>query len=379
MKIALITTDHRELFRQYERETPWFGAATEALLQGLALWPEVEVHVLGCTRKMMPAPEKLADNIFFHSLLVRNPGWKRTGYQGCIRAVRRKLRELTPDIVHGHGFGRECGLAAVFSGLPCVLTPQGNRRTTEPVRKSRTPVGPWIAGKMENFALLRAAGVICMSKSAHEAIGDRAKRTWLVPPGIDSAFFLIEPAPVSPPRLLCVGTIDERHNPIALLRALDGLAETNDFELLFLGRLDRDSAFGRIFIELIHARPWCRYGGPVDRAGLRAHLALVSGVVLPAVEDSFPMVALEAMAAGVPVAAGRVGGVPELVVPGETGFLFDPLDRASIALETTKLLTKEGPAMAKRAKTSAKKKFHPKVIAGRHLEIYREVLEQTLL
>src|SRR5581483_8417309 len=97
----------------------------EALLQGFVGMPDVNVHVISCVQRPLRAPEKLAENIWFHCLLVPKFGWMRTFYQGCIRATRAKLRELRPDIVHGQGTERDCSLAAVFSGFPNVLTIHG--------------------------------------------------------------------------------------------------------------------------------------------------------------------------------------------------------------------------------------------------------------
>src|SRR5437763_6845067 len=99
MKIALITTDNREHDRNYAPATPYFGTAPEALLQGFASLPELEVHVVSCTQKPMRSPEKLADNIWFHSLYVPKLGWMRSTYQGCIRSVKRTLKKaIQPDI-----------------------------------------------------------------------------------------------------------------------------------------------------------------------------------------------------------------------------------------------------------------------------------------
>src|SRR6185436_2189061 len=103
MRIALLTTDGREVLRDYTPYAPSFGTALEALMQGFALLPEVEVHVISCLQQHVTSPDKVSDNIWFNPLHVPKTGWLRTGYQGCIRAVRRKLRELTPDIVHGQG------------------------------------------------------------------------------------------------------------------------------------------------------------------------------------------------------------------------------------------------------------------------------------
>ena len=88
------------------------------------------------------------------------------------------------------------------------------------------------------------------------------------------------------------------------------------------------------------------------------------------------MVVLEAMAAGVPVVAAKVGGVPDLIEDGKTGLLCDPLDAASMSGAVEKLLDKPEWArqLAAEANRLARERFHPLVIARRHLEIYREVL-----
>ena len=83
MKVAILTTDNRQHYRQYDRAEPLFGPAPEALLQGLATMPEVEVHVVACIRQPVAAPKKLAPNIFFHSLVVPSSA----GCGRCIRAA----------------------------------------------------------------------------------------------------------------------------------------------------------------------------------------------------------------------------------------------------------------------------------------------------
>jgi len=63
-------------------------------MQGFAQMPEIEVHIVSCLREKAQAPPKLGPNLFFHSLYVPKIGWMRTGYQGCIRAVRKKLKVI---------------------------------------------------------------------------------------------------------------------------------------------------------------------------------------------------------------------------------------------------------------------------------------------
>src|SRR5947209_1392710 len=83
-----------------------------------------------------------------------------------------------------------------------------------------------------------------------------------------------------------------------------------------------------------------------------------------------------AMAARVPVLAANVAGLPDLIEEGKTGFFCDPLDAASMRAGIERLLLNSAAArqLANQAKQRALERFHPRVIARRHLEIYREVL-----
>jgi glycosyltransferase involved in cell wall biosynthesis len=373
MKIVQLITDNREHVRDYENETPWFGTAPEALLQGFAKLPDVEVHVVTCTQRPMKSPVKLAENIFFHSLLVPKIGWLRTGYQGCIRAARRKLREIRPDIVHGQGTERDCAVSAIFSGYPNVLTIHGNMRLIARVHHARPFTYAWFAARLEHFTIPRSDGVVCITNYTREAVVSLARKTWVVPNAVDGSFFEIKRLPSPAVQILCVATVDERKNQNALIRAMDTLHPQGRFELLFLGGANRNSAYVREFFELLETRPWCRYLGFADRDALRQYMASASGLVLPSLEDNCPMVILEAMAAGVPVAAARVGGVPDLVRHGETGLLFDPLSAEAMATAIKQLLEDRERSMTVRARDEARKRFHAEVIAARHLEIYREV------
>jgi glycosyltransferase involved in cell wall biosynthesis len=373
MKIVQLITDNREPHRQYQKQVPEFGTAPQALLQGFAGMADVEVHVVSCAKQSMKSPAKLAENIFFHSLRVPHLGWLRTGYQGCIRAVRRKLREIQPDVVHGQGSERDQNISAVFSGFPNVITIHGNMRSVARIHHARPFTFLWCAALLEGFTVPRSDGVVCITNYTRDAVAPLARKTWVVPNAVDSAFFAVKRAPSDVRQILCVATVDERKNQVALIKALDSLQPEGKFELVFLGGANRESPYTNKFFALLESRPWCRYAGFADRQELRQHLATAAGLVLPSLEDNCPMVVLEAMAAGVPVAAARVGGVPDLIRHGETGLLFDPLSATAMASSVTQLLADSKELLAKRAQTEEKQRFHPQIVAAHHLEIYREV------
>jgi glycosyltransferase involved in cell wall biosynthesis len=61
-------------------------------------------------------------------------------------------------------------------------------------------------------------------------------------------------------------------------------------------------------------------------------------MVHPSLDDAFPTVLLEATAAGLPIVASRVGGIPEIITSGVTGELVPPRDAMSLAATTSALL-----------------------------------------
>ena len=75
-------------------------------------------------------------------------------------------------------------------------------------------------------------------------------------------------------------------------------------------------------------------------------MAAMDLCVLASLEEGFPLTILEAMAAGLPVVATAVGGVPECVVPGQTGLLVPPADPGALAEAIVELL--RDPARCRR-------------------------------
>ena len=377
MKIALLTTDNRDHDRDYAAIVPRFGTAPEALLQGFARLPEVEVHVVSCVQRPVASPEKIAPNIFYHSLVVPKLGWMRSFYLGCSRAVGRKINQIQPDVVHGQGTERECAISAVRSGFPSVLTIHGNMRLIAQVNRARPFSFLWLAARLERRTLPRTDGIVCITNYTRQAVAGLARRTWVVPNAVDAGFFEL-PLPAvkkTPPVVLVVGAICVRKNQNHFIRALDSLAAQEKFKLVFVGQAD-GGEYGAEFFELLQTRSWCEHVPFSGRARVKEFFQSATLVALPTLEDNCPMVVLEAMAAGVPVLASNVGGVPDLIVPEMTGIFCDPARPETFRSGVARLLA-DGDLrqrLAVAAKAEAHARFHPEVVARRHLEIYREVL-----
>ena len=378
MKIALLTTDSREHDRDYSLAEPSFGTAPEALLRGFREVNDLEVHVVSCLKKEVAAPERLAQNIFYHSAIVPSIGWLKTGYFGCIRAVRKKLLEIRPDVVHGQGTERDCAISAAFSGYPNVVTVHGNMRLVAKLAKAK----PWsylgLTGALENFILRRTNGVVCISTYTQANVQRLNGRTWIVPNAVDPSFFEIQRKPNEPPAILCVGFVSPRKNQNAFIEALVPLRAKRDFRLVFLGRAPSGTDYTEAFLSLVRQYSWIEHAGFLGREGLREELAKASLLALPSLEDNCPMVILEAAAAGVPIVASRVGGIPDLIEHEVNGLLFDPTDPGSIreSVRTALINRSQSHSLAETGKLLAKKRFHPVSVAEQHLAIYREVLSR---
>jgi L-malate glycosyltransferase len=90
--------------------------------------------------------------------------------------------------------------------------------------------------------------------------------------------------------------------------------------------------------------------------------------LLPSAQESFGLAALEAMACEVPVVASRIGGLPELVEDGVSGFLHDPDDLAGMARSAIKLLTDE--ALHRRAAEAARRAAQERYCDSKIVPLY---------
>ncbi|HZQ45521.1 MAG TPA: glycosyltransferase family 4 protein, partial [Verrucomicrobiae bacterium] len=372
MKIAIITTDNRQHDRNYAALVPYFGTAPEALLQGFAGMPELEVHVVSCTQKPMKSPEKLADNIWFHSLYVPKIGWMRTSYQGCIRAVRRKLKVIQPDIVHGQGTERECAVSAVFSKFPNVLTIHGNM--AELARLFQAPMGSfgWLAAQLENITLKRTRGVFCNSEYTESLVKPRTPRTWRVPNAIRAPFCEAAktPSPAGKCVLINVGLISERKRQLELLDVARRLhAEGLDFELQFVGQTPEKNPYAATFMErLKEAGAYARHLGVKSTEELIGCFDAAHGLLHFPSEEAFGLVVAEGMARDVKFFGARLGGIIDISSGVPDAELFEAEDWDGLTGGIANWVRNGHPRSSGGANIM-KARYHPAVVARRHVEI----------
>jgi glycosyltransferase involved in cell wall biosynthesis len=277
-------------------------------------------------------------------------------YMGVMaQNMRADLQRRRPHIIHAHfwmsgvaamGLARSLRLptAITFHALGSVKRrQQGDRDTSPPER---------IAVER---ALVRAADRILATSNEEifELVRLGAKRPAiaLVPCGVDTAQFRPDgPVAVRDSalsfRVVVVSRLVERKG---IGNVIAALARVPDTELVIAGgperrRLQGDPEAGRLAaLATEHGvRDRVTFLGRIERTDVPALLRSADVVACTPWYEPFGMVALEAMACGVPVVATAVGGLVDSVLDGVTGALVPPRDVDRLADELRTLL--EDPA-----------------------------------
>jgi len=259
-----------------------------------------------------------------------------------VAQLRRGMRRYRPELVHAHYASHYGVLAAWARAVPLVVSVWGADVEVFPRRHV-------VNRRMLQSALARAQVVTATSHYLASAAAPylaRGKAAVVVPFGIDTTRFQPGPGPRAfPPLIVCNKHLEEAYGPDVLLAALDLLPPLRwQLELLGSGsweaRIQSQVAAGRW-------RDRIRLLGAVAPDVVAERLKAATLAVYPSRRESFGVATLEAEATGVPVVATTVGGLPEVVADGLTGWLVPPDDPAALAGAMTKILTSadQGQAM----------------------------------
>lgn len=257
-----------------------------------------------------------------------------------LRTWRRLVTAIDPHLIHLHPSGPEVFFhqRSGWGGrVPVVLT----------VHQDYDAVGLRSTTGIMATALRQATVVTAVSGAAAQVVTSRyeglpgAVRT--IPNAVP-----LGPAPVSTtdPCIAVVARLVPQKGVDVALRAMAGVvARRADARLVIAGDGPERPALERLAAEL-GIGGHVRFAGPLDRAGVDALYAGAAIVCLPSRYEGMPLVALEAAAAGRPVAASAVSGLPEVVDHGVTGLLVPPEDPDALAAALLHLLDDPAGAAA---------------------------------
>jgi glycosyltransferase involved in cell wall biosynthesis len=256
-------------------------------------------------------------------------------------------RRRRVDLVHAHQ-GEDIAVlvlalfACTLHRCPLVVTLHCSVRHTLVGRGLRTWMLRSVGGAVERLALRRAAAVFVLVPRTRRALEDDgvpADRIHVVPSGFDPALFAApgdDPFPDVPhPRVGYVGRLAEQKAPHLLVEAFGRVAP--EASLVVVG----DGPFRPVVEAAIDgspARDRITLSGFVPHDRVPAVLGALDLLVLPSAYEEMGSVLVEAMACGVPVVASDVGGIPDIVVHGQTGLLVPAGDVAALATAVDELL-----------------------------------------
>ncbi len=268
--------------------------------------------------------------------------------------LTRTWEDDRPDVVHSHFW--MSGLAALWATRPFHIPLVHTYHALGVVKRrhqGRHDTSP--ATRIDVEAMLAGAVDRVLATTADEALelvgqGADLDHISVVPCGVDLEHFCpqgpSEPRRRRRPRVVVVSRLVERKgigNVIAALPALPGV------ELIVAGGpsadlLDGDDEARRFqgLAQLLGVADRVELRGAVPRQHLPALLRSADVVACCPWYEPFGLVAVEAMACGVPVVASAVGGLAESVVDGVTGLHVPPRSPGSIADALGRLLYDEG-------------------------------------
>lgn len=219
--------------------------------------------------------------------------------------------------------------------------------------------------------------VVCNSGAAAERLqeaGIRKHKLAVIPNGLPDELFESATAAMQPePGVVRIGMISRMNHPVKqhdmFLRVAARLASRNpQLRFVLVGDGPLRLALQAQVQELKLNHQVMFLG---DRRDIPAILASLDISVMPSSSESLSNVIMESMAAGVPVVAANVGGNPELVENGKTGFLFTAGDEEKFATALETLVAQ--PELSKQFGTCARARAQAEYAVARVRDRYQEL------
>ena len=299
----------------------------------------------------------------------RQPG---LGDLAAVRAVRRHAAKLDLDVLHGHGakggaYARLAARSLSVRGrsIKSFYTPHGGSLNLKP-------------GSLEQRVLMMVerglesvtAGLIF--ESAHAAQTYRARiraegaPQRIIPNGLRTADFTASNPGPNATDVLFVGELRDLKGVDILLEALARLKERSTTATI-VGSGPDEAKF-KAMCSALGLDELVRFTGALP---IRDAFALGRTMVVPSRAESFPYVVLEAAAAGLPLIATNVGGIPEITAGSDTN-LIEPGNVGALAETLTAALDRPDLALARaaRLKSAISKKFTVAAMTDAVLNFY---------
>jgi colanic acid/amylovoran biosynthesis glycosyltransferase len=263
-------------------------------------------------------------------------GWgRRSDFLRLYQAVYVGLRLQEAGISHVHAhFAGMAARTAFWIGKFFPITFSFTAHANDIFAPRKFEIG---LDKLVGAARVVVTETDYAEKFLRERFPECADRIHRVYNGLNLAEFRRATFSSDPPSIVAIGRVIVKKGFANLIRACALLVERGkSFRCEIVGEGPLENQL-RAQIEQLRLQEFVQLPGPKPQHELRARLANASVFVLPSVPepeggmDNLPTVIMEAMATGLPVVSTRVGGIPEMVIDNQTGFLVQPEDAVALA------------------------------------------------
>jgi glycosyltransferase involved in cell wall biosynthesis len=177
--------------------------------------------------------------------------------------------------------------------------------------------------------------------------------------------------------VLYVGILAPRKGIHFLIKAFSKIAGSNPAAKLWLIGNVEDQEYAESIVNQTRRQELegrVTFYDAMPQRQLASYITKACVLVLPSLSEGLGRVVFEAMACGTPVIASRVGGIPDMIVDGETGFLIPPGDITSLTSRLLWILThhKEAMDMGQRARRFARDFFSQEVYAQSYARLFEQ-------
>ncbi|WP_027259944.1 glycosyltransferase family 4 protein [Leisingera aquimarina] len=282
-------------------------------------------------REPAAAPGRFAQTLRLAAILARasDKGLLRhLIYLGEAAYVKQRCAAEGVQHMHAH-FGTN---AAAVAMLAHALGGPGYSFTVHGPEEFDAPHTLSLGEKINRAAFTVAVSSFGKSQLSRWAAFGKWDRLKVVHCGIEPKRFAdLAPLPQGPLRLVAIGRFVEQKGQMVLVKAMARLVrDIPDLHLSLIGDGDMRPAL-EAAIAAHGLQDSITLTGWLAEDQVQAELASSHALVMPSFAEGLPMVVMEAMAAARPVIATYIAGTPELVLPGQTGWLLPAGDEDALA------------------------------------------------
>jgi glycosyltransferase involved in cell wall biosynthesis len=387
VKVAIVTSfyassilDEKEIRKRslcIQHPHPWIKNLAEALAKR-----DVDIHVVTISNEFNQDYSFKKNNVIYDFL-------KSTGkikrvlslYESDKLRIHSFLKKEGFDIVHGQGLNM-FGYYAVTSEIPHVLTIHLYMTTRDRLKE----IDRIHLIKIYLLLLSVIQKKIILKRTKHAISISRVVRKILVQKGLKAKihdienpvcpdFFLKEQS-LSEDYCLYVGSLTERKNVLDLVKALE---KTKMGKLKIISQTVAGEYYSQIkkYVENNNLLHRVVFLGHKRNNEIVYHLKKSMFLVLPSMKEMAPMVISEAMAAGKPVIATAIDGIPYMIKEGETGFLVPPGNSQKLAEKMELLFANRDlcQKMGRKARREAENRWYPDMVAEQTILVYQEIIK----